>query len=111
MANSGIRDLSRLVHGERGDKPVFVIDLSMQSGYTPWADVLQKRVISYIAQSLISESSLTLSDNSRSANTLVILDEAHRFVPSGGLWNLNQQERELLNELKRAVVKLGIRVR
>jgi len=95
--------ISRLVHGERGGKPVFVIDLSMQSGYTPWADVLQKRVISYIAQSLISESSLTLSDNSRSANTLVILDEAHRFVPSGGLWNLNQQERELLNELKRAV--------
>ena len=95
--------IHNLVHGQNGSKPIFVLDLSMQTGFAPWADILQKRVIAHISQSLISESSLTLSDRSLSANALVILDEAHRFVPSGGLWNLNPQERELMNELKRAV--------
>ncbi len=86
----------------RQSKPIIVLDLSTQSGATEWSETLQKRVTSYIANALITESSKTLGSDS-TANTLVILDEAHRFVPSGDLWNMNDQERMLLNELKRAV--------
>ena len=83
-------------------KPIVVLDLSDQTGESEWSDTLQKRIISYIVKALIQESAKTFATQN-TANTLVLLDEAHRFVPSGGLWNLNQQERELLNELKRAV--------
>ncbi len=95
--------VSELIVGVAGKpKPIVVLDLSTQSGTAQWSEALQKRVISHIANTLVAESSKTLAGDA-TANTLVILDEAHRFVPSGGLWNMNDQERALLNELKRAV--------
>ena len=93
----------RLVNTETKDKPLVVVDLSSQSGIQRWSETLQNRVITHLAAALISESSNTLSDNSKSGNTLVVIDEAHRFVPSSSDYQLNEQARELRNELKRAV--------
>ena len=84
-------------------KPLVVIDLSNQSGVQRWNETLQNRVISHLANALVSESSKSLGDGSRNANTLVVLDEAHRFVPSGNDFQLDDQARELRSELKRAV--------
>ena len=92
-----------LVNPNVQDKPIVVIDLSDQTGVQHWTDTLQKRVISHLADAVVSESSKTLGDNSKNANTLVVLDEAHRFVPSGGNFQLDDQARELRAELKRAV--------
>ena len=93
----------RLVNPTLDNKPLVVIDLSEQSGYQRWTDTMQNRVISHLAEAIVSESSKSLSDNSENANTLVVLDEAHRFVPSGSDFQLDDQARELRNELKRAV--------
>ncbi len=93
----------QLVGNHDEGKPLVVIDLSNQSGVQRWNETLQNRVISHLANALVSESSKSLGDGSRNANTLVVLDEAHRFVPSGGDFHLDDQARELRNELKRAV--------
>ena len=95
--------VQRLVDTEETNKPIVVVDLSSQSGIQRWSETLQHRVISHLAAAIVSESSNTLGDNSKSGNTLVVLDEAHRFVPSGGDFQLDAQARELRNELKRAV--------
>ena len=92
-----------LVSDHNDRKPLVVIDLSNQSGVQRWNETLQHRVISHLADALVSESSKSLGGGSRNANTLVVLDEAHRFVPSGGDFQLNDQARELRTELKRAV--------
>ncbi len=93
----------QLVDNHDEGKPLIVIDLSNHSGVQRWNQTLQNRVISHLASALVSESSKTLGDNSKNANTLVVLDEAHRFVPSGGDFQLDDQARELRAELKRAV--------
>ena len=95
--------VQRLVGDHNDRKPLVVIDLSNQSGVQRWNETLQHRVISHLANALVSESSKSLGDRSRNANTLVVLDEAHRFVPSVGDFQLNDQARELRSELKRAV--------
>ena len=84
-------------------KPLVVLDLSAQSGIQRWSETLQNRVISHLAGAIVSESSKTLRDSENTANTLVVLDEAHRFVPSGSDFQLDDQARELRSELKRAV--------
>ena len=84
-------------------KPVVVLDLSNQSGFQSWSDTLQKRIISHIAEKLVENSSNTLASDAETANTLVVLDEAHRFVPSGNNFQLDDESRMLRNELKRAV--------
>ena len=95
--------INQLTHGKRGIKPIVVVDLSDQSGTQLWSDTLQKRVISHLANSLIAESSKTLATGNTTANTLVVLDEAHRFVPSGGDFRLSPEDETLRMELKRAV--------
>ena len=93
----------RLVDPRNANKPLVIVDLSSQAGIQRWSETLQNRVISHLAGAIVSESSTTLGDNSLSGNTLVVLDEAHRFVPSGGDFQLDDQARELRSELKRAV--------
>ncbi len=95
--------VKRLVDPKAQRKPLVVVDLSSQSGIQRWSETLQNRVISHLAAAIVAESSQTLGDNTESGNTLVVLDEAHRFVPSGGDFQLNDQARELRTELKRAV--------
>ncbi len=90
-----------LVADKSGRKPIVVVDLSNQSGAQLWEDALQKRVISYIANSLVEEASKTLGNRERSANTLVVLDEAHRFVPS--FVGNEPQTIRMRDEFRRAV--------
>lgn len=100
----GLNDIvRRLVESGNRNKPVVVVDLSSQSGIQLWSETLQNRVISHLAAAIIAESSKTLGESENTANTLIILDEAHRFVPSGGESQLDDQTRELRSELKRAV--------
>ena len=84
-------------------KPVVVLDLSNQSGVQSWSDTLQKRIIAHIAEKLVDNSAATLASNAESANTLVVLDEAHRFVPYGSDYQLDDESRMLRSQLKRAV--------
>ena len=93
----------KLVDTKTKIKPLYVVDLSDQSGVQRWSETLQNRVISHLAGAIVAESSKSLGDNTKSGNTLVVLDEAHRFVPSGGDSQLDDQASELRNELKRAV--------
>ncbi len=96
--------IRRLMRGDAsGRKPIIVMDLSNQSGNQSWPDTLQKRIISYLSQALIDESSKTLTNADNTANTLVVLDEAHRFVPSTNENMLDDEDRMLRSELKRAV--------
>ena len=77
-----IEDLvGRLTKSGSRTKPIVVLDLSSQSGFQSWSDTLQKRIIAHIAEKLVDNSSSTLASNDSTANTLVVLDEAHRFVP------------------------------
>ncbi len=95
--------VARLTQGGSQRKPIVVVDLSNQSGIQSWSDRLQKRIIAHIAEKLVANSASTLASNTNSANTLVILDEAHRFVPYGG-YNQHDDESQMLRaELKRAV--------
>lgn len=99
-----IEDLvASLTRNGSGKKPVVVLDLSSQSGLQSWSDTLQKRILSHIAEKIVESSSSTLASNSSTANTLVVLDEAHRFVPYGGESQLDEESRTLRAELKRAV--------
>ncbi len=99
-----IEDLvARLTRSESGKKPVVVLDLSSQSGVQSWSDTLQKRIIAHIAEKLVEYSSSTLASNAETANTLVVLDEAHRFVPYGSGFQLDEESQMLRSELKRAV--------
>ena len=99
-----IEDLvSALTQNESRTKPIVVLDLSSQSGVQSWSDTLQKRIISHIAEKLVENSAGTLASNVDTANTLVVLDEAHRFVPYGGNSQLDDESRMLRSELKRAV--------
>ena len=98
-----IEDLvAGLIRSGSGTRPVIVLDLSSQSGVQSWSDTLQKRIISHIAEKLVENSSNTLASNTNTANTLVVLDEAHRFVPYGDS-QLDDESRMLRSELKRAV--------
>ena len=99
-----IEDLvAKLTENPSAVKPVVVLDLSSQSGAQSWSDTLQKRILSHIAEKLVASSSTTLASNENSANTLVVLDEAHRFVPYGSGFQLDDESRMLKSELKRAV--------
>ncbi len=95
--------VENLTRSESGKKPVVVLDLSSQSGVQSWSDTLQKRIIAHIAEKLVQTSATTLASNTETANTLVVLDEAHRFVPFAGNSQLDDESRMLRNELKRAV--------
>ena len=99
-----IEDLvARLTRSGSRTKPIVVLDLSSQSGVQWWSDTLQKRIIAHIAGKLVENSATTLASNAETANTLVVLDEAHRFVPYGNESQLDDESQMLRAELKRAV--------
>ena len=103
-AKQRIEDIvARLTKIGSRTKPIVVLDLSSQSGVQSWSDTLQKRIISHIAEKLVETSANTLASNDSTANTLVVLDEAHRFVPYGNESQLDDESRMLRSELKRAV--------
>ena len=84
-------------------KPVIILNLAGTARHARYADSLQKRIISHIADSIIEGSAKTLGTD-QTANTLVILDEAHRFAPSGiGGQQLESGDKMLRDDLRRAV--------
>ena len=95
-----VADLTR---DRSNPKPIVVLDLSNQSGFQSWSDTLQKRILSHIADKLVEKASETLASSNRTANTLIVLDEAHRFVPSGNDLRIDDESQILRAELKRAV--------
>ena len=99
-----VNELLRDVQGEEV-RPVVAIDIS-QKGNKPkfWSESLQKKIIAQLLRVLIYKAS------SDSANVLVVLDEAHRHVPSGGLEPGSEadQLRDLLRRGIRETRKYGL---
>ena len=94
--------VNRLLSGRYTGKPVVVLNLSGTPQHARYVDSLQKRIISHISNAIVEESAKTLGTD-RTANTLIVLDEAHRFAPSGGMSQLDPNDQRLREELKRAV--------
>ena len=92
-----------LVRPNSSSKPIIVLNLAGTARHARYSDSLQKRIISHIADSIIEGSAKTLGTDETS-NTLVILDEAHRFAPSGiGGQQLDAGDKTLRDDLRRAV--------
>ena len=92
-----------LVDPTSQSKPIIVLNLAGTAQHARYADSLQKRIISHIADSIIEGSAQTLGAD-QTSNTLVILDEAHRFAPSGiGGQQLDTGDKALRDDLRRAV--------
>ena len=93
--------VSDLVRGA-GSKPIIVLNLAGGRKHARYAEALQKRIISYVANQIVEESAKTLGTGS-TANALVVLDEAHRFAPAYVRDTSADGDRMLRDELKRAV--------
>ena len=94
--------VSDLVRGLAGSKPIIVLNLSGGPKHARYAEALQKRIISYVANQIVEESAKTLGSG-KTANALVVLDEAHRFAPAYVRDTAADGDRMLRDELKRAV--------
>ena len=94
--------VSGLVRGPAGSKPIIVLNLSGGPKHARYAEALQKRIISYVANQIVEESAKTLG-NEGTANALVVLDEAHRFAPAYVRDTAADGDMMLRDELKRAV--------
>lgn len=99
-----VNELLRDVQSEEV-RPVVALDIS-QKGNKPefWSESLQKKIIAQLLRVLIYKAS------SESANVLVVLDEAHRHVPSGGLEPGSEADRlrDLLRRGIRETRKYGL---
>ncbi len=87
--------------GNKGARPVIAIDISQQGNQRFWSENLQRRILGRLLNILVTQASSGLSVN-RSANVLVVLDEAHRHVPSGRLDEGSEADR-LRSLLRRAI--------
>lgn len=90
-------------------RPLVVIDISRQGNPAFWSEELQRRVLAKLLNILVHQASLSLTTQ-RSANILVLLDEAHRHAPSGRLEEEGEAERlrALLRRAIRETRKYGI---
>ena len=74
-----VNELLRSVQNDEV-RPVIAIDISQKGNKSElWSESLQKKIIAQLLRVLIYKAS------KNSANVLVVLDEAHRHVPSGSL--------------------------
>lgn len=88
--------------GSSGARPVVVIDLSARNNQGRfWTEELERRLLSKLLGILIAQSTSSLTTQ-RSANVLVVLDEAHRHAPSGKVDEDTEASR-LRSLLRRAV--------
>jgi DNA helicase HerA-like ATPase len=106
---SGI--VNRLVGSSSNEsaRPVIVIDISRQGNQRFWSEELQRRLLGKLLNILVSQATSSLSTQ-RSANVLVLLDEAHRHAPSGRLDEGSDADRlrSLLRRAVRETRKYGI---
>jgi hypothetical protein len=105
----GIVDLLLAAPEDQGPRPVVVIDLSQGGNPQFWSEELQRRMIAKLLNILVTQATASLSTN-RSANVLVLLDEAHRHAPSGRLEEESEAAalRSLLRRAIRETRKYGI---
>ncbi len=91
--------------------PVIAIDLSQQGNQAGgfWSENLQKRILRKLMKVLVRRASDSLTTG-KSANVLVVLDEAHRHVPSGILERDSESDqlRSLLRNAIRETRKYGL---
>jgi DNA helicase HerA-like ATPase len=91
-------------------RPVIVVDLSARGNQGRfWSDELQRRVLGKLLNVLVIQATASLSTG-KSANVLVLLDEAHRHAPSGRLDEDSEADRlrSLLRRAVRETRKYGI---
>ncbi len=81
--------------------PLVVIDISQSGNPGFWSEGLQNRILRKLLSVLIIRSQDSLK-NSTTANVLVMLDEAHRYAPSGSIERGTQVD-ELRTQLRTAV--------
>lgn len=101
-----------LVSSEAGGqaRPLVVVDLSQNGAdRRVWSEDLQQRVLGLLLDALVRAASESLSSR-RSANTLVVLDEAHRHAPSGTVEPGSQAQRlkATLRQAVRETRKFGV---
>jgi len=91
--------------------PVIAVDISQQGNQQRgfWSENLQKRILGKLLNVLVRRASNALTTG-KSANVLVVLDEAHRHVPSGRLEQNSESERlrSLLRNAIRETRKYGL---
>ena len=68
--------------GSSTPRPLIVVHISRQGNQRFWSEDLQRRILGKLLNILVSQATSSLSTQ-QSANVLVMLDEAHRHVPSG----------------------------
>jgi hypothetical protein len=107
--NPGIINLLLGSAAANKPRPVVVIDISRQGNQRFWSEELQRRLLAKLMGILINQATASLSTG-RSANVLVVLDEAHRHAPSGRLDEDSDAERlrSLLRRAVRETRKYGI---
>lgn len=94
----------------RAPRPLVVIDISQRGNDRKlWSEDFQRRILVLLLNSLVTAAASGL-DERRSANTLVVLDEAHRHAPSGGIEPGSQAQRlrSVLRQAVRETRKYGI---
>jgi DNA helicase HerA-like ATPase len=94
----------------RSARPLVVIDISQRGNDRRlWSEDFQRRILTLLLDTLVSVAASGL-DERRSANTLVVLDEAHRHAPSGGIEPGSQAQRlrSVLRQAVRETRKYGI---
>ena len=88
--------------GAQGPRPVVVVDLSARGNRGRfWTEELERRLLAKLLGALTTQATNALQDQ-RSANVLVVLDEAHRHAPSGRL-DVESEAEKLRSLLRRAV--------
>lgn len=107
--NPGIIDMLLGTTNSTQARPVIVIDISRQGNQRFWSEELQRRILGKLLNILISQGTASLATG-QSANTLVLLDEAHRHAPSGRLDEDTEASRlrQLLRRAIRETRKYGI---
>jgi len=99
--NPGIIDMLLGSAAGTSARPVVVIDISRQGNQRFWSEALQRRILSKLLNTLVSQATTSLSTG-QSANVLVVLDEAHRHAPSGRL-DRDSEADQLRSLLRRAI--------
>ncbi len=96
-----VADLVGQASGSQRGRSIVAVDLSEQGNPRFWSEDLQHRLIKKLLDSLISHATARLQTRD-SANVLVLLDEAARLAPAGGL-DRGSEAEQLRNTLRHAV--------
>jgi hypothetical protein len=90
-------------------RPVIVIDISREGNKRFWSEELQRRILEKLLSILVTRASSSLTTK-KSANVLVVLDEAHRHAPRGRIEDDSEANklRSLLRRAVRETRKYGI---